>query len=74
VTDLPDPVAWTVVEPGWRVIDASGEEVGHVAEVLGDANRDIFDGLNVTKGLLSGTDYVPSEQVAQIREGEVHLS
>jgi hypothetical protein len=74
VTDLPDPVAWTVVEPGWRVLDASGEEVGRVAEVLGDANRDIFDGLNVTKGLLSGTDYVPSEQVAQIREGEVHLS
>jgi len=28
----------------------------------------------VTKGLLSGTDYVPSERVAQIREGEVHLS
>jgi hypothetical protein len=72
--DLPDPVAWTVVEQGWKVLDASGEEVGRVAEVLGDADRDIFDGLHVTKGLLSGTDYVPSEQVAQIREGEVHLS
>ena len=56
------------------MLDASGEEVGHVAEVLGDAKRDIFDGLHVTKGLLSSTDYVPSERVAQIREGEVHLS
>jgi rRNA processing protein Gar1 len=74
VGDVPDPVAWTVVEPGWKVFDASGEEVGHVAEVLGDANRDIFDGLHVTKSLLSSTDYVPSERVAQIREGEVHLS
>ena len=36
VPDLPDPVAWTVVEPGWRVLDASGDEIGHVAEVLGD--------------------------------------
>ena len=42
--------------------------------MLGDAERDIFDGLHVTKGLLSSTDYVPSERVAQIREGEVHLS
>ncbi len=74
MSDEPDPVAWTMVEPGWKVLDASGDEVGHVAEVLGDANRDIFDGLNVTTGLLSSTDYVPSERVAQIREGEVHLS
>jgi hypothetical protein len=74
LADLPDPVAWTMVEAGWKVLDASGDEVGHVSEVLGDADRDIFDGLHVTKGLLSGTDYVPSERVAEIREGEVHLS
>lgn len=71
---MPDPVAWTMVEPGWSVYDAAGEETGRVAEVLGDANADIFDGLNVTKGLLSGTEYVPSERVAEIREGEVHLA
>lgn len=63
-----------MVEPGWKVLDASGEELGHVAEVLGDVDRDIFDGLNVTKGLLSSTDYVASERVAEIRVGEVHLS
>jgi hypothetical protein len=74
LADLPDPVAWTMVEAGWKVLDASGDEVGYVSEVLGDADRDIFDGLHVTKGLLSGTDYVPSERVAEIREGEVHLS
>lgn len=71
---MPDPVAWTMVEPGWRVYDAAGEETGRVAEVLGDPNADIFDGLNVTRGLLSRTDYVPSERVAEIREGEVHLA
>jgi hypothetical protein len=71
---VPDPVAWTMVEPGWKVFDAAGAETGRVAEVLGDAEADIFDGLNVTSGLLSRTDYVPSERVAQIREGEVHLA
>ena len=71
---MPDPVAWTLVEPGWKVLGPDGEELGRVAEVLGDTEHDIFDGLNVTKGVLSGTEYVPSERVAQIREGEIHLS
>ena len=70
----PDPVAWTLIEPGWKVYDAAGEESGRVAEVRGDPEADIFDGLEVSSGLLSGTQYVPSERVAQIREGEVHLS
>jgi uncharacterized protein YrrD len=69
-----DPVAWTIVEKGWKVLDAAGEEIGRVSEVLGDPEADIFDGFNVTKGLLSSTEYVPSERVGQILEGEVHLS
>ncbi len=71
---MADPVAWTMVEPGWKVLKPSGEELGRVAEVLGDPKADIFDGLKVTRGFLSSTDYIPSERVAQIREGEIHLS
>jgi uncharacterized protein YrrD len=71
---MPDPVAWTMIEPGWKVVDHTGEEVGRVAEVLGDPEADIFDGLHVTKGLLSRTDYVPSERVASIVEGAIDLS
>jgi hypothetical protein len=70
----PDPVSWKVVERGWRVLDAEGDEIGRVAEVTGDAEADIFDGFAISKGILSGDVYVPSEQVAEIREGEVHLS
>ena len=70
---MPDPVAWTMIERGWKVVDAHGDEIGKVNEVTGDENADIFDGLNVTKGLLSATEYVPSEDVAGIREGEIHL-
>jgi uncharacterized protein YrrD len=71
---VPDPVAWKVVERGWKVYDAAGEELGHVDEVLGDPEADIFDGLNVSEGLFRGRRYVPAEQVGPIYEGEVHLT
>jgi hypothetical protein len=69
-----DPVAWTVIEPGWKVFDAEDEEIGTVHEVDGDENLDIFDGLEIKQGILGKDQYVPSEHVAQILEGEVHLS
>ena len=67
----PDPVSWKVAERGWRVLDESGEEVGHLDDIRGDAEADIFDGLEVSHGLLGRTEYVPSERVVEIREGEV---
>jgi hypothetical protein len=71
---MPDPVAWTLIEPGWKVFDASGENVGRVHEVRGDLNLDIFDGLTIRQGILSRDEYVPAEHVATIYEGEVHLA
>jgi hypothetical protein len=68
-----DPVSWLLIEPGWRVVDAQGEEVGHVEAVIGDANADIFDGLAVATGLLARPKYVPAEQVGTIEEGIVRL-
>ncbi|HEY3542343.1 MAG TPA: PRC-barrel domain-containing protein [Gaiellaceae bacterium] len=67
----PDPVSWKVVERGWRVIDDRGGDVGRVDEITGDPEADIFDGLEVSHGLLERTEYVPSERVVEIREGEV---
>jgi hypothetical protein len=70
---MPDPVSWFVVEPGWKVVAADGDEVGTVHEMLGDPERDIFDGIAVATAPLAKPTYVPSEQVGEIREGEVHL-
>ena len=67
----PDPVSWKVVERGWKVLDESGEELGSVAEITGDAEADIFDGVEVSHGLLEKNEYVPSERVVAIRQGEV---
>jgi hypothetical protein len=71
---MADPVSWKVIVRGWRVLDAAGEEVGTVDEITGDPEADIFDGLTVKGGALDHARYVPSESVAEILEGEVHLS
>jgi uncharacterized protein YrrD len=70
---MADPVSWFLIEPGWRVVDSKGDEVGYVEEVVGDSNADIFNGLAITKRLFSGKRYVPAEQVAAITDGFVTL-
>jgi hypothetical protein len=70
-----EPVSWFLVEKGWEVEAADGTEVGTVAEVLGDASLDIFDGLSVATGLLQRRPrYVPAELVDRIYTGRVRLS
>jgi hypothetical protein len=68
-----DPVSWFLIEPGWKVVDTTGEEVGSVDEVVGDSSDDIFNGLSISTSLLGKPRYVPSEQVGEITEGRVHL-
>jgi uncharacterized protein YrrD len=68
-----DPVSWLLIEPGWKVVDANGEDVGQVEEVVGDTGIDIFNGLSISTGLLSSARYVPAESVRTITEGTVQL-
>jgi hypothetical protein len=65
---MADPVSWLMIEPGWEVVNADGNRVGKVDEVLGEGEADIWDGLTV-----SG-EYVPAEDVAQIVEGRITLN
>jgi hypothetical protein len=65
---MADPVSWLVIEPGWEVVDANGERIGKVDEVLGERDADIWDGLTV-----SG-EYVPAEHVAEIVEGRITVN
>jgi hypothetical protein len=68
-----DPVSWFLIEPGWKVFEANGKEVGRVEEIVGDTNADIFSGLSISVGLLKGNRYVPSELVSRITDGDVQL-
>jgi hypothetical protein len=69
-----DPVSWLLIEPGWKVIDSEGNHVGHVEEVEGDSNADIFSGLVISTRLFGGKRYVPADQVGLITEDRVHLT
>ena len=62
------------IERGWKVVAADGSEVGQIEETLADEDADIFDGLSISTQLLGKPRYVPSEQVAGIVEGTVHLA
>jgi hypothetical protein len=68
-----DPVSWFLIEPGWKVLDSDGNDVGRVEEIEGDTNADIFNGLIISTGLLTGSRYVPAEQVGEITDGRVRL-
>ena len=65
---MADPVSWLLIEPGWDVVDANGERIGKVDEVLGEREADIWDGLTVDG------KYVPAEQVGPIVEGRITLT
>ena len=70
----PDPVSWLMIEPGWTVETADGEQLGRVEEVTGDSNADIFDGLSIALGMTKQPLYVPAESVGEIVEGRVRLT
>jgi hypothetical protein len=72
---VPDLVSWRVIERGWSVVDAEGNEIGKVDQITGDVEHDIFDGLTIGDGgtVLTRPKYVPSENVAEIREGLIAL-
>jgi hypothetical protein len=69
-----DPVSWFMIEPGWKVVDPAGKEIGHVEEVVGDSGEDIFNGLAISTGLSRRPRYVPSERVQEITEDQVRVS
>ena len=70
---MADPVSWLVIERGWKVVDADGNEVGSVEETVGDSTHDIFNGLTIARGLLARGQYVAAEQVGEIVDGCVRL-
>jgi hypothetical protein len=71
---MADPVAWKVIERGWAVYDQGGAKVGTVDQIVGDTEADIFDGIAIDDSVLGPKKYVPSEDVARIEEGAVHLT
>ena len=70
---MTDPVSWLQIEQGWNVVTSDGVIVGRVAQVEGDKQDDLFDGLAVESKQPRQIRYVPGEQVGAIHPGEVTL-
>jgi hypothetical protein len=71
--DATDPVSWLQIEQGWSVIASDGVSIGAVAQIEGDKQDDIFDGLAVQAAQAGTILYVPGEQVGLIYPGRVTL-
>jgi hypothetical protein len=70
---MADPVSWLQIQQGWNVVGSDGASVGTVAQVEGDKQSDIFDGLAVVPAESKQLRYVPGEIVSAIYPGEVTL-
>lgn len=70
---MADPVSWLQISQGWNVVTSDGVILGTVAQVEGDKQSDIFDGLAVESRHPTQIRYVPGEQVGPIYPGEVTL-
>ena len=68
-----EPVSWLMIEPGWAVRSSDGADVGHIADVAGDSNMDVFHGIAVSTRMLAKPRYVAAEHVGTIVEGRVQL-
>ncbi len=70
---MTDPVSWLQIQQGWSVVTSDGITIGTVAQVEGDKDGDIFDGLALSSGQPAEIRYVPGEQVGAIYPGQVTL-
>lgn len=68
------PIAWLALEVGTPIFTTDGEQVGKVANVVADREKDIFSGLTFKPGLLDSRVFVPADKVAEITEGAVKIS
>jgi hypothetical protein len=71
---MSDPVSWLQIEQGWNVVTSDGVTVGVIAQLEGDKQSDIFNGLAFESAQSAQILYVVAEQVGAIYPGEVTLT
>ena len=66
---MDEPIAYSALENGTRVVSAAGTEIGTVAHVLADEHLDLFDGIVVRTH--HGIRFIDRDQVGAITTGAV---
>lgn len=73
--DLGAPSSYLALSEGTDVYSSDGERIGSVGEVRADEQKDIFDGLVISRGVLPPRScFVLADQVEQIHERGVVLN
>ena len=71
---MANPISYMALQKGTPVLASDGSELGTVAEVIADEQKDIFSGLEITSGLLTGNRFVPADLVGSITDEAVELT
>lgn len=75
--DLPgpdDPVAWSYVEPGTRVMGPDGDQIGTVEAMLGTEVEGIFHGIAVKPEGGGQARVVPADDVGRLTPSSVTVT
>ena len=67
-------ISWMTLEKGTRIVSSDDEELGRVAEVIADRQKDIFSGVTFRSGLLGQDRFVPADLIDRMTADEVRLS
>lgn len=68
------PIAWLALDEGTPILASDGEEVGRVATIVADEQKDIFSGVTFKPGLLDGQRFVPADAIDRLTQAAVHLN
>jgi uncharacterized protein YrrD len=74
MTDAGTPIAWPALKKGVPVYSSDGEELGKVASVVADEQKDIFSGLTLDPGVFRHERFVPADLVEEMTTRGVTLS
>ena len=68
------PISWMALEEGTSVHTSDGAELGTVAEVVADGQKDIFSGIVVRSGLFSEKRFVPADLIEEMTTEAVKIN
>ena len=74
MSDSERPIAWLALDKGTPVYTSDGEEIGKVARVVADVQKDIFSGISFKHGFLGSEHFVPADSIGELTDRGVHLN
>jgi uncharacterized protein YrrD len=68
------PIAWTALRRGHPVRAADGQQIGKIAQVIADEQKDIFSGITFRSRPLETERFAPAAVIRSITSESVELA